>query len=264
MPWAEWDNESNAFRGVVRALPDTLEGRDPSTLALMGYREIVTRHPENFVARFPALLGISSFRLLEDGRVEQTFPNADYSVARVREELTRQMKDSAGRELARTDWYIVRSVELGEEVPAEIGELRTKIRDHVDWLEEQIAGLSPRELVDYQWRFPQNAEQELINGVPVELRPGTEESIREDQLPLKETAPPDGGVIPPGDARLWVTGHTEPLPAPGPMDPLHDVAPPPPTTDGPVPTWVGEDRPPTLDANGFPLVHVYDNDPAQK
>jgi hypothetical protein len=254
--WVLWDDAKGGFAGMARQLPNTLQGRDASALALLGYHELVVRHPEDFIARFPNLLGRSVFEMQPDGRVLQTFPESDFSVAKVREELVAAVKLGAGRELAKTDWYIVRKAELGTSIPDDVTTLRQKIRDHVEWLSTEIAGLAPRELVDFEWRFPTEADQTMIDGMPLKI-------VTQPPLPVPDE-PLRAAVIHTGEGydpeAHGTLGNDDPSvveEAPQPPDP--PVRPvPPPTTDGPVPLFVeGEDPPPTHDANGIPLVTAY-------
>lgn len=255
MAWVQWD-DTRGFQGMVRHLPDHLQGRDNPSLQLLGLRELVVRQPEDNIARFPALLGNAKFEKQADGRVLQTFPDADFSVARVREDLTRQMKETATRELSKTDWYVVRAFELNKaNIPADVTALRTKIRDHVDWLEKKIAEMPARELVDFQWKFPQAADQTMVDGVPVQMvltppPPVPETPLLPDARPTGEGIDPDAeGVFGNDDP-----SKVDPAPPPPPPPPAPS---PPATTDGPVLTLTDVEEHPHLDANGFPLVTAY-------
>lgn len=249
--WAQWDNEQGRLVSMARHLPVSLEGRDVATLAELGWRQVVTREPEDFIARFPSLRGSSLFELQPDGRILQTFPDADYSVAAVRRELVRSVKQDAGRELNGTDWYVVRKAETGAEIPDDILGLRERIREHTVWLEEQIATLSPRELVEYNWMFPKSVDQVMVNGVATVF-----------PEPVLMEPPPSGDPTPEGDAPenpppppLTAIDTTDPDPTPPPPQP---VEPPPPTTDGPIAVFGEGEKREYLDANGFPLYTVYD------
>lgn len=244
-----WDN---GFRGMVRHLPAALEGRDSGTLALLGYRELVVREPEDYIPRFSGLLGSSEFELLPDGRVLQTFPHADFSVAAVREELGRMARQDAGRELGRTDWYITRKAELGTKVPKEVTSLRKKIRDHVDWIVQDIAGRSPRELVEYSWKFPTSNDQTMVNGVPVVF-------AAEPPIPPPALPAPPPPVDPVTGEAVGVFGNADPGvvdPAP-PPPPAPEPQEPPSTTDGPVPVFLPGEEHPDFSALDVPLVTVY-------
>lgn len=250
--YVQWDDEKG-FQGVVRHLPPSLAGRDAASLRQLGYRERVVRHPEDFIPRFSALLGSSTFEVLPDGRVLESFPDADFSVEAVRRELISMAKQDAGRELNRTDWYVVRAMELDKPTPKEIKSLRKKVRDHVDWIIEDVNRRSPRELVEYTWKFPTMDSQVMVNGVPVifNVEPPT------PPTPLPE--PPEPGFVPEGEAQ-GVYGNSDPnvlTPPPPPPDEPEFLVPD--TTDGPVPViplTPGEEHP-NFDANNIPLVTVY-------
>lgn len=250
--WILWDDENNTLLSVVRHLPPALQGRDSGYLALLGYRERVTVQPENFIPRFSSLVGSSKFEKMPDGRVLETFPDADFSVERIRLELKRQVREDASRELGRTDWYVVRKVELGTEIPGEVSALRKKIRDHVDWVSDDIDKTEPRALVEYQWKFPTRSDQTMVNGVPVVFNPSPPQPP-----PLSPTSGDSTGRPITGEAQ-GVFGNADPTlvdPAPEPPDEPEFTVPD--TTDGPVPVYLpGEERP-HLDPNGVPLVTVY-------
>lgn len=254
MTWVHWDDEKG-FQGIIRHLAPALEQRGTSYLNLLGYRELVTVNPENHIPRFQQLLGSAEFELMADGRVKQTFPNADFSVARVKGALMDLVKQDAGRELSKTDWYIVRSYELNTQLPDDVLSLRKKIRDHVDWVAADIEGKSPRELVEYSWMFPQTDEQVMIQGVPVILRESAPPPV--PMTPKLPDDAPTGEGFDPTAHEVW--GNADPTvldPAPEPPD--ENLPPePPPTTDGPVPVYIDGEERPDLDANGFPLVTVY-------
>lgn len=256
MAWVQWDNETDQFRGTLRHIPDALEGRPASVLATLGIRELVTVQPENFIPRFSGLSGRSEFTRLADGRVQQTFPEADFSVGKVRTELVRMVKEAATRELSKTDWYFTRQLELGSEVPAAVRTLRGKIRDHVEWIENDIEQTAPRALVEYAYSFPVDADQVMINGTPVWLAPGAP-----TELPLRLATPPQDvhtgeGFDPDADG-VFGDDLVDPAPPPPPA-PVPST--PPATTDAEVPIYhfTDPDTPvPVLDAEGFPLVTAY-------
>lgn len=250
--WVQWDSETNRMLGMVRQLPAALEGRDAAQLAQHGYRELVVQTPENHIPRFSSLLGESKFELMTDGRVMQRFPNADFSVGRVRSALLQAAKNAAQQELAMTDWYVLRSVEQDKPIPAAVQELRKKIRDHVAWLEQDIADRSARELVDYRWMFPKSAEQVMVKGIPVVFE------AREPE-PLPDTiTPPDPPPAATG-VNIGIIGNSDPGvvdPAP-PAPPEQVVRTPPVTTDGPIPNFLEGELQTHLTAEGTPLVTVY-------
>lgn len=251
--WVQWDDDKDEFKGVVRELPPALRGRTGPALALLGYRELVVDRPEDFIARFPHLLGSSTFTRMTDGRVKQTFPVADFSVKAVRAEIVRQARESAGKEMTKTDWYVVRSAEGQGEIPKHVAALRAKIRAHVDWIADDVETTGARDLVEYQWHWPRSADDVMLRGVPVQMT-----VTPPPPVDVLEVPPPD---VPTG-AGFDPDAAEEGNPDPDVVDQLvvpaaPEAAPPPPTTDGPVPFFMLGEEPPTLDAEGFPLITVY-------
>lgn len=169
MQWVIWDEEINGPSSIMRSLPDALEGESITKLNELGYRELLSVQPEDYIQRFPGLLGSTVFEKREDGRVYQTYPDADYSVAAVRAELKSMAARDATNQLQGSDWYVVRSIETGKPIPEDIKEFRQKVRDHLDWIREDIDTKGARELVEYRWNYPNNNDQVMINGVPVYL-----------------------------------------------------------------------------------------------
>jgi hypothetical protein len=264
MAWVIWD-DVKGFDGMARSLPPQLQGRDQATLNLLGYRELVVRQPEDFIPRFRSLLGSGRFDLLDDGRVEQTFPDADFSVAAVRGELLRLAKGDAHKELQKSDWYVTRKVEQDIDIPAEVLELRQKIRDHTDWIADDIEQRTARELVDYVYNFPTSNDQIMVDGIPVMFNvtapvPVASPSGTSKTLPDPEP-PAEDVVLPPEQLDGSAKGreaqeHFAPLVAPEPP-PEPQRPTPPPTTDGEVPLYLAEEASqerPNIDLNGIPLV----------
>ena len=254
--WVMWDDVEQRMLGMVRNLPESLQGRDAAQLAQLGYRELVTVEPETSIKRFPGLLGSAVFTKLPDGRVQQSFPDADFSVKAVKAELKQLAKRQANQELSLTDWYVLRKVETGEAIPAEVTVVRESVRKHVAWIEKDIDAIkNPRALVDYKWMYPKKAGQQMVLGVPVVIYPTEPPAVE-----VPDGTPPTDEplVLETGDniGLVGATGDDETLPDPPPPPPviLQD---PPVTTDGPVPHLGPDERPEFIDANGMPLVTVY-------
>lgn len=263
--WVLWDDEKDEYKGMVRALPTQLEGRESSYLNLLGYRELLIAKPEDAIQRFPGLLGSAVFTR-QDTRVVQSYPDADFSVAAVRRELVKESKIAAGRELGKSDWYVTRQAELGTEIPEDVVTLRRKIREHTDWVEADVAKTAPRDLVDYQWFYPQNANQDMVEGRPIYVAPLPPPHLDDKVLPLEAPRPElpevpevvhtDEVLNPPPNTQPAVIHTGAPLdPVPVPADPPREE--PPVTTDGVVPVFMEGETRPHLDSNGIPLVNVY-------
>lgn len=56
--------------------------------------------------------------------------------------MKQQVKDTAGKLLAQTDWYVVRKAEKGIDIPLKEEEKRNAIRTECDRLETEIAAVS--------------------------------------------------------------------------------------------------------------------------
>jgi len=248
--WVLWDDKDDRLLSVMRNLPPALRGKDGAQLAQLGYRERLVVQPEDYIPRFPELLGSSKFTLMEDGRVRETFPDADYSVEAVRGELKRMVRESATMELSRSDWYVIRSMELNTKIPEPITKLRESVRTHVHWIENHLDSVKARDLVDYQWKMPSDPTQVMVNGLPVTFNPTPPTGVpalapTEDENP--SPVPPDA---------LYGTGAD--FLEPPPEEPeAEELAPRPSTTDGPVPQIADGQEIPHLDANDVPLVTVY-------
>ena len=66
--------------------------------------------------------------LIEEGTVEQTDMLSDFEIDLAKNETIEQLKKDCYNELALTDWYFVRKIDIGVEVPKEIIEERNEIR----------------------------------------------------------------------------------------------------------------------------------------
>ena len=66
--------------------------------------------------------------LKADGTVEQTDLLSDFEIDLVRTEAIDKLKKECYYELALTDWYFVRKIDIGIEVPKKIIDQRNKIR----------------------------------------------------------------------------------------------------------------------------------------
>lgn len=66
--------------------------------------------------------------LKEDGTVELTDMLSDFEIDLAKTEAIDKLKKECYNELALTDWYFVRKIDIGAEVPKEIIEQRNEIR----------------------------------------------------------------------------------------------------------------------------------------
>ena len=121
--------------------PITVEGityphlRDPQLRAELG----VTEHPdpEWYDERF--YWGPNNPKQLNDETV--TLEGGEpYVQTGLKTQHILQVKDTAGKLLAQTDWYVTRRYERGVEIPAEIASKRALVVSEADRLESAISG----------------------------------------------------------------------------------------------------------------------------
>jgi hypothetical protein len=78
--------------------------------------------------------------LKADGTVEQTDLLSDFEIDLVKTEAIDKLKKECYNELALTDWYFVRKIDIGVEVPKEVIEQRNEIRKkYNDLINENIS-----------------------------------------------------------------------------------------------------------------------------
>ena len=66
------------------------------------------------------------------------------SLSELKEQSISNFKHRIGSELAKTDWYIIRSVDNGVEIPSEIQEARQDLRNTSDTVEQEINALTTK------------------------------------------------------------------------------------------------------------------------
>ena len=77
---------------------------------------------------------------MSDKLVEQD----DVSVDKVKEQAIANYKNRIGNELAKTDWYVIRSVDNGTEIPSEISEARENLRVQSQNVESEINAITTK------------------------------------------------------------------------------------------------------------------------
>jgi hypothetical protein len=121
--------------------PITVEGvtyphlRDPQLRAELG----VTEHPdpEWYDERF--YWGPNNPKQLNDETVTPE-GGEPYVQTGLKTHHIMQVKDTAGKLLAQSDWYVTRRYERGVEIPAEIASKRALVVSEADRLESAISG----------------------------------------------------------------------------------------------------------------------------
>ena len=66
------------------------------------------------------------------------------SLSELKEQSINNFKSQIGSELAKTDWYIIRNVDNGTEIPSEIQEARQDLRNTSDTVESEINAITTK------------------------------------------------------------------------------------------------------------------------
>ena len=74
--------------------------------------------------------------------VTETLEGKEYTTKGLKSNFIAQTKDTAGKLLAQTDWYVVRKAERNVDIPADIVTKRAAIVTEADRLETAIAGVT--------------------------------------------------------------------------------------------------------------------------
>lgn len=77
----------------------------------------------------------------------------DLTLAELKEQQIDNFKHRIGIKLAKTDWYIVRNQEIGNEIPADITSARQALRDQADTVESEINSKTTKKAV-MSYDFP--------------------------------------------------------------------------------------------------------------
>ncbi len=110
--------------------------RDPALREQLGIVEVAD--PENFDQRF--YWGVGNPKQLNDEEVTPEGSTESYTQKGLKSQWTAQIKDTAGKLLAQTDWMVVRKAERNIDVPAAVAAKRAAIVAECDRLEAAIAG----------------------------------------------------------------------------------------------------------------------------
>jgi hypothetical protein len=70
----------------------------------------------------------------------------------IKEQAINNFKDRINSKLQETDWYIIRNIDNGEEIPGEIQEARQELRNTSDTVEQEINALTSKaKVVTYDY-----------------------------------------------------------------------------------------------------------------
>jgi hypothetical protein len=108
--------------------------RDPALREQLGVVEVAD--PEQYDQRF--YWGVGNPKQLDDIQVTPD-EGTPYTQKGMKSDWTAQVKDTAGKMLAQTDWVIVRKAERNIDVPAAVATRRAAIVAECDRLEAAIA-----------------------------------------------------------------------------------------------------------------------------
>jgi len=77
-------------------------------------------------------------------RKDKSNKTFDKSLSELKEQAISNFKSRIGSELAKTDWYIIREMDNGADVPADIVDARVALRELSDTVESEINALTTK------------------------------------------------------------------------------------------------------------------------
>lgn len=77
-------------------------------------------------------------------RKDKSNKSFDKSVSELKEQAISNFKSRIGSELAKTDWYIIREMDNGADVPEDIVDARVALRELSDTVESEINALTTK------------------------------------------------------------------------------------------------------------------------
>jgi hypothetical protein len=197
---AEYDLDNNRVVALKEASGTLRATHNPRVLgANTEWLPVETRLPEGYNPRFNSLLGQGNLSFTYDPSkhiVVVEFPHADFSVAAVRKTLRDMVNQQANNELRNTDWYIVRKMETGAEIPTEVIEKRKELRDKANEYTSTLDTLPDDKLTSFSVTFGE---------VPTEAPKAKEEPVAKG-----------------GDGREWRTDATAPGQEGKPLHPIEE------------------------------------------
>lgn len=66
------------------------------------------------------------------------------SLSQLKEQAINNFKSLVGSKLAQTDWYVIRNVDNGSEIPSEVQEARQDLRNTSDTVEQEINAITTK------------------------------------------------------------------------------------------------------------------------
>lgn len=139
-------------------------------IEINGEIKTFSKYPKNFTHKDQLYLILTDEKAKELGFKDVVTPNIDYrtqelspikvvgdvytydvidkpikeALAELKLQKINEVKSAIGEELAKTDWYIVRNADTGEEVPQELKDKRTALRAKSDLIEAEINALTTK------------------------------------------------------------------------------------------------------------------------
>ena len=66
------------------------------------------------------------------------------SLSQLKEQAINNFKSLVGSKLAQTDWYVIRNIDNGSEIPSEVQEARQDLRNTSDTVEQEINAITTK------------------------------------------------------------------------------------------------------------------------
>lgn len=129
--------------------------------------------PEDRIEGHPQLLGPETYEMDLDYRddvIIRSWPEADFSPEAFRRYAVDRAKRIARSALAESDWMVIRQVETGVPVPAEVVTAREQLREASDAAVARVDDLAPSEWPEYapeEVAAAARAHAEVLQGLPV-------------------------------------------------------------------------------------------------
>jgi len=124
--------------------------RDPALREQLGVTE--APDPEQYDQRF--YWGVGNPKQLEDVTETPEGATEAMTIKGLKSQWVAQVKDTAGKMLAQTDWYVIRSIDRGVSMPASVAQYREAIVSEANRLEAAIMAC-----IDVEGLIPVVSEQ---------------------------------------------------------------------------------------------------------
>lgn len=127
---------------------------------------LIKERPKDYVPGQPRLLGPEVHSLHPDGdKVISSYPEADFSPQAFRDNAKLICQERGEQVLAETDWYVIRYMEKGIEIPSDIVAARENVRIAINNDSALVDAMAVSELQDYDAVNINNAAKVLKEAV---------------------------------------------------------------------------------------------------